>query len=113
MEGVFLPLLVALTSVAAYLIGVHLLGLSRRGLARAVGRTLELAGLTVVFLVANLAIGLAVVLATRALSMRFVSVYILNDVSLVVLSALQGIIFGWWRRLTPAAWVGRLPATDD
>ena len=43
-----------------------------------------------VFLVASLAIGLAVVLATRALSMRFVSVYILNDVSLVALSALQG-----------------------
>lgn len=29
MEGVFLPFLVALTSVTAYLIGVHLLGFSR------------------------------------------------------------------------------------
>jgi len=113
MEGVFLPLLVALTSVTAYVIGVHALGLSRRGLARAVGWTLEVAGLTVVFLVANLAIGVAVVLATRALSTRFISVYILNDLSLVALSALQGVVFGWWRRLTPAAWVGRLPATDD
>jgi hypothetical protein len=113
MEGVFLPLLVAVTSVTAYVIGVHALGLPRRGLGRAVGRMLELAGLTVVFLVANLAIGLAVVLATRALSMRFISVYILNDVSLVALSALQGIVFGWWRRSTPAAWVGRSPAPDD
>jgi len=113
MEGVFLPLLVAVTTVTAYVIGVHVLGLSRRRLAHAVGRTLELAGLTVVFLVANLAIGLAVVLATRALSTRFISVYILNDLSLVALSALQGVVFGWWRRLTPAAWVGRLPATDD
>jgi len=67
----------------------------------------------VVFLVASLAIGLAIVLATRALSMRFVPVYILNDVSLVALSALQVVLFGRWRRLTPAAWVGRLPTTDD
>lgn len=113
MEGMFLPLLVALTSVTAYGIGVRVLGLSRRGLARAVGRTLELAGLTMMFLVANLALGLAIVLATRALSTRFVSVYILNDMTLVALSALQGVVFGWWRRLTAAAGVGRLPATDD
>jgi hypothetical protein len=30
--------------------------------------------------------------------MPFVSVYILNDVTLVALSALQGVVFGWWRR---------------
>ncbi len=100
-EVLLLPLLVALTSVTAGVIGVRVLGLPRRRLARAVGRTLELAGLTVVFLVANLALGLAIVLATRALSTRFVSAYILNDVSLVALSALQGVVFGWWRRLTP------------
>jgi hypothetical protein len=57
-----------------------------------------MAGLTVVFLVVNLALGLAFVLASRALSMPFVSVYILNDVTLIALSALQGVIFGWWRR---------------
>jgi hypothetical protein len=98
MEELFLPLLVAVTSMGAYLIGLRVLGLSRRGLGWALRQTLEMVGLTVVFLVANLAIGLAVILTTRALSMRFVSVYILNDASLVALSALQGMILGWWRR---------------
>jgi hypothetical protein len=62
----------------------------------------ELAGLTVVFLAANLGIGLTVILATRALSDRFISVYLLNDMTLVALSALQGVLFGCWRRSASA-----------
>jgi hypothetical protein len=92
-----LPLLVALTSAIAYVIGARTLGLAPRRLRWAARQTLELAGLTVIFLVANLAIGLAVILVSRALSARFVSVYILSDVSLVGLSALQGVMFGCWR----------------
>jgi hypothetical protein len=113
MTALVLPGLVVLTSVGAYLIGTRALGLPRQGLRPAVRRTLELAGLAVVFLVANLAVGLAVILTTRALSTRFVSVYVLSDVSLVALSALQGVIFSWWRRLTPAALAGRFSGTDD
>lgn len=112
MEELFLPLLVGLTSTVAYAVGVKALGLSRQGLGWALRQGLELAGLTVVFLVVNLAIGLAFVLATRVLTRQFVSVYILNDVSLVALSALQGVLFGAWR-LTPGALVGRLRDTDD
>ena len=108
-----LPGLLALTSVAAYLVGTRALGLSRQGLRLAVREVLELAGLTVVFLVVNLAVGLAFILTTRALSMRFVSAYVLSDVTLVALSALQGVIFGCWRRLTPGALAGRFPPTDD
>jgi len=118
MEELFLPLLVAVTSAGAYLIGLRVLGLSRRGLGWAVRQTLELVGLTLVFLIANLVIGLAIILTTRALSMRFVSVYILNDASLVALSAVQGMIWGWWRRqaasgaaLDPSA-VRQLPGAD-
>jgi hypothetical protein len=96
-EELFLPLLVLVTSAGAYLIGVRALGLPGRGLGPAVRRTFEMAGLTVVFLVVNLALGLGFILATRALSLPFVSVYILNDVTLIALSALQGVIFGWWR----------------
>lgn len=103
MKELFLPLLVVLTSLAGYLIGVRS-GRTGRGLRAALGRTLELAGLTVVFLVANLALGLAVVLTMRALAMPFVSVYLLDDVSLVAVSAIQGVIFGWWRWVdTPEA----------
>jgi hypothetical protein len=101
-----LVLLVALTSAIAYVIGARVLGLAPGRLRWAGRQTLELAGLTVVFLVTNLTIGLAVILVGRALSGRFVSVYILSDVSLVGLSALQAVMFGCWRarrdRLTGA-----------
>jgi hypothetical protein len=96
-DELLLPLLVLVTSAGAYLIGARVLGLPGRGLGQAVRRTFEMAGLTVVFLIVNLALGLAFILATRALSLPFVSVYILNDVTLIALSALQGVIFGWWR----------------
>jgi hypothetical protein len=112
MKELFLPLLVVLTSLAGYLIGVRS-GRTRRGLRAALGRTLELAGLTVVFLVANLALGLAVVLTMRALSMPFVSVYLLDDIALVAVSSIQGVIFGWWRWLTPGPPAGGFADRDD
>jgi hypothetical protein len=98
MEEMFLPLLVVLTSVGACVVGSLVFGLSLRGLAPAMRQTLELVGLTVIFLVANLSLGLAVVLGARALSMPFISVYILNDASLIVLSAVQATIVAWWWR---------------
>jgi hypothetical protein len=93
----FLLLLVVLTSVGAYAIGRRALGLSVPTLGRALRQTLEVIGLTVVFFVANLGIGLAIVLGLRALTTRFVSVYVLDDASLVALSALQAIVVScWW-----------------
>ena len=103
MEQLLLPLLVALTSVGAYAVGTRVFGLPRHGIALAVRYTLDVAGLTVVFLAVNLGLGLAVVLGSRALSMRFVSVYILNDTSLIALSALQAVVVGSWWRLSPSA----------
>ena len=101
MEELFLPLLVALTSVGAYAVGRVVLGLSPRELGPAVRHALEVTGLAVVFLFANLGIGLAAVLGARALSTRFISVYILNDASLIALSALQAIVVDWWWRSAP------------
>lgn len=98
MKELFLPLLLTATSVLGYAVGIRAVGLSRRRLGWAVRQLCELAGLTVVFLAANLAIGLTVILATRALSGRFISVYLLNDMTLVAVSALQGVLFGCWRR---------------
>jgi len=91
-------LLVALTSLGAFLVGTRRLGLRASGLRRAGHRVLECAGLTVLFLAANLAVGGAVVLGLRVVEGRFVSVYALNDVTLLGLSALQALAFAWWRR---------------
>ena len=57
-----------------------------------------LVGISVLFLVANLALGVAIILAIRTISAFFLSIYVLNDLSLVALSLLQGAIFFCWRR---------------
>jgi hypothetical protein len=100
MEAGPLVLLAVVTTGAAYLIGIRRLKLSGQSFGRAVLRMLELVGLTLVFFVINVAVGLAVVLAIRGPSAGFVSVYLLNDLSLVALSALPGTVFGcrWWER---------------
>lgn len=98
MSSLLLLLLPVSTSLAAILI-VRWAGRGHGGLADAVRLVLELAGISTVFLVANLALGVAIVLAIRLLSSFFVSIYVLNDLSLVALSFLQGAVFlFWWRR---------------
>ena len=63
----------------------------------AFGKALECVGLTVVFCLMNAAVGVALILAARAVSGRFVSLYLGADQSLLALSALQALVFQWWR----------------
>jgi hypothetical protein len=95
MSSALLVLLAATTSLLAVLIGR---GSGSRGLGRAFGLTLELVGIAALFLAANLGLGVALVLAIRGFSPFFVSIYVLNDVTLVALSLLQGAVFFCWRR---------------
>jgi hypothetical protein len=62
-----------------------------------VARALELIGMSVLCLIVNLAVGLLVILALRALGVLFITVYLLDDASLVALSVLQGLVLGIWR----------------
>jgi hypothetical protein len=98
MDHVFLLLLVGTTSAAALLIGTRGLHLPRARLAAGFQRALELLGVSVLFFVVNLVVGLAVILAVRALTKQFLSAYLLNDMGLMVLSVVQGIVFECWRR---------------
>ena len=98
MDQILLPALITMTSLAAVVIGVRGYGLSRAGLWGGTQRALELIGASVVFFVVNLVVGLPIILAVRAFTSGFVSVYVLNDLMLVILSAVQGIIFFCWRR---------------
>jgi hypothetical protein len=98
MEALFLLSLVAATSAAA----LHLA--RRRGATVAPGalraallHSLECVGLTMVFFAANLALGALLTLAVRALTPLFVSLYLSADVSLLVLSALQALVYQRWR----------------
>jgi hypothetical protein len=101
MEWAFMILLVGCTSLVAYLVGGWKLGLARESFSGAVGRMLEFVGASVMFLVANLTVGLAAILVVRNMTGRFVSAYLLNDVSIVVLSTLQGLLFECWRERSP------------
>jgi len=52
-----------------------------------------------VFLAANLTLGAAVILLVRALTPRFVALYTLENLLLLILSAAQAFVFqAWWKR---------------
>jgi hypothetical protein len=97
MSSVLLLLLPVVTSVAAILIARRA-GPGHGGLADAGRLVLELTGTSTLFLAANIALGVGVVLTFRAVTSVFVSIYVLNDLSLVALSFLQGAVFFCWRR---------------
>lgn len=97
MDDAFVLILVGLTSTGAYAVGARWLGLSAKALRGAAGKVLECLGLVVVFFAVNLAAGMIAVFAARAVTRGFVSLYLADDVLLLVLSLLQGLLFAWWR----------------
>lgn len=103
MEPYLILVLVGLTSLGAYVVGARGLRLSGSGLRTAAARALECVGLTIVFLVANVAIGAVIVLGARVLAGGFVSLYPAADMTLLPLSLLQGLTFQWWRERARAA----------
>ncbi len=105
-EG-FVLLLIALTSAGAWTIGARGLGLESRALGGAVGRMLESLGVIVVCFSANLLIGGLLILTARSVGPGFVSLYLADDVTVLALSVLQGLVFQAWRE------AGRRPPTGD
>jgi hypothetical protein len=52
-----------------------------------------------VFLLLNAVLGAGAIVGARALTGYFVSVYLMSDATLVLISGLQGLIFCcWWQR---------------
>jgi hypothetical protein len=97
MEQFFVLVLVGATSLGTFLLGARALGLSGSGLRAAAGKTLESVGLMLAFFLTNLMVGMAVVLLERLLTRRFAPLYLAGDMTLLVLSLLQGLTFQWWR----------------
>jgi len=96
MEPIYLLLLFGVTSPALYLAATRRLGARRDALRPALVRMLECVGLTVVLAAFNLAVGFLLVLALRALTGAFVSLYLNIDGTLLVLALLQAIVLQWW-----------------
>ncbi len=110
MEVMVIVCLVALTSAGGYLVGRSLLGLSRSRLGGAFRQMLECCGVSLAFAVANLAIGAAVIVIFRETTGTFLSLYLLDDVTLILASALQGIVFFCWGQLSVSL---RAPRADS
>lgn len=91
-------LAVAVTSGVALGLGMRRGRLTIPRLLHAAAGACELLGLAAIFLAANVAVGLALVLAVRWWTNIFASAYAVQDVALVGLSLLQGLVFGLWRR---------------
>ena len=97
MSSITLVLIVGLTSLGAYLAATRLAGRRRADLRGAVMETLECLGLVVIFFLANFAVGTSLIVGLRTLTGWFISVYIVNDATLAILSVLQALVFHGWR----------------
>jgi hypothetical protein len=90
--------IVVVSTLAALVATVRSGVVPRDGWRPALWTTLGLIGVSAVFFVVNLAIGIAAILLVRLFTPLFVSIYVLNDITLVGLSLLQGLVFGVWCR---------------
>ena len=97
MHGIFILALAGLTSLGAYFIGIGRLRLQRDCFGAAVGKMLDAVGASLIFLVVNLAAAVIIVVAVRAFTGTFVSVYGAADTVWVGLSLVQGLVFHCWR----------------
>ena len=97
-EDYFIVFIVAVTTATAYFIGRVLFGAPRSTLKDAIRKLMECIGAFLVFFSANMVLGVAVILFIRSITPRFISFYVLvEDLTLVILSAVQGILFRlWW-----------------
>jgi hypothetical protein len=106
MTQAFILILVGATSLGTFLLGVKGFGLPVSRLRQAMAKICEALGLMVVFAVVNLAAAMLAVLTVRWLTGWFVSLYIAADMTLLLLAALQALVFQAWRetshRLQPA-----------
>jgi hypothetical protein len=89
---------VVVTSTGTLLVGTAWLGLRPADLLPAARRALECIGLMIGFFLINLAVGVVMVFVGRQLLDTFVSLYFVNDVALLGISLLQGVLFQWWRQ---------------
>ena len=100
MEGWFVLVPFALTSAAVVLVRWRRQPAAGPALTAAAGHAAETIGLVVLFFLANVATGALVTAAARTLRLAFISIYLSADVTLLVLSLLQALVYQRWRELS-------------
>ena len=106
MEQYFVLGLVGFTSLASIFIGTRWAGLSLEGLREAIRQALETLGLAIAFFAFNLVLGSTLILVGRTVLKEFISLYLADDIGLLILSLLQGLVVQHWRltRSCPIEW---------
>ena len=98
LEHLILIVAVMVTTFGAYAMSRVRRLPAQRSLSQVVAEVMECVGLSVTFLAVNVALGVTVILIIRTLSPIFVSLYAMDDLTVVALSAFQGIGFRFWLR---------------
>jgi hypothetical protein len=94
MAQLYLLAVVTGTSLLAYLVARRAGAASSVQVRAALGTMLEYLGLLAAFLVLNVAVTAGAILLVRGTTGRFVSIYVANDLFLVLASLLQALVFG-------------------
>jgi hypothetical protein len=95
-DGLLILAIVGASTVLVAAVGRRRGLIAARRWRPAVLGALALLGASAAFFVLNLAIGVALALAVRTLTPFYLSVYFLNDLALLGLSLVQGLVFGLW-----------------
>lgn len=97
-ETAFVFGLACITTIVFYAVAKAFRREPARPIGQAVRALLDWAGMFAVFLGANVALGLAVILAVRGLTPRFLAFYALESIWVLILSGAQAFIFqAWWK----------------
>ena len=99
-EMVFMAALIGVTTLIAFAAAKALRPPAAAGsILQALTALLDWAGMFAIFLAANLTLGGAGILLIRALTPRFVALYALDNLLILVLTAAQAFVFqAWWKR---------------
>ena len=101
MRSLFLVGLLLGSSLAMVALAIRGLRLPIRSAPAAGAALLEFVALWVLCLAGNLALGALGVILIRSVTALFISVYVVNDLSVVVVAALQAFVLHAWMRLDP------------
>src|SRR5262245_64357154 len=93
LENNLVLLIVLTTSAGAYLLGRWGMGTRKISLGNAVRRFVEYLGAFVIFLMANMVLGVALIVLIRWMMARFVLIFFLDDVMLMILSVVGAFVF--------------------
>lgn len=97
-EMAFVFGLVCVTTIVFFAVAAALRPARSRSFGQAIRAFFDWAGMFALFLGVNLAAGVAVILAIRGLTPRFLPLYALESLLLLVLSGAQAFIFqAWWK----------------